>query len=361
MSIVAPQIAMPGPAPLRADHMGWTVLASVGLHLVVFAVLLLPRLPLAPPPSPPPVNVDLVTARELASLEPSSSDPSSTPASSASSSQASEAPSSGSSEASSSPSASAPPSQAASSAEASSQAASSAAASSEAASSSPPPASASVEQPPKPFPAPKARKVIIPVGPEDSSSEVSSATASSADESSASEASSEAASSAALDTIASLLTAAGEGADGASSAASETASAPDTPPMSVVGGGQLHAAHRFYLKEMLAAPALSQAKQALKQLPPERRLAQTCNIEASGQAGGAGYAPDAIIANAFAAPEASGTTYSVSGGVFRADGHWFRMAYQCTLDKDLSNVSSFSFHIGSDVTTQIQARLGNGR
>jgi hypothetical protein len=131
--------------------------------------------------------------------------------------------------------------------------------------------------------------------------------------------------------------------------------------MVVVGGGKLHAARRFYLKDMLASPLLSQAKAALKQLSPARRLAQTCNIEATGQAGGAGYQADAIIANAFAPPEVSGATYSASGGVFRAGGRWYRIAYQCTLNDALSNVSSFSFHIGGDVTDEITARLSGGQ
>jgi len=131
--------------------------------------------------------------------------------------------------------------------------------------------------------------------------------------------------------------------------------------MSVVGGGKLHAARKFYLKDMLASPFLSQAKAALKQMSPERRLAQTCNIEATGQAGGAGYQADAIIANAFAPPESSGTAYSVSGGVFRSAGRWYRIAYQCALSSDMSKVSSFSFHIGADVTDEITARLNGGQ
>lgn len=133
------------------------------------------------------------------------------------------------------------------------------------------------------------------------------------------------------------------------------------PPMTIAGGGRLHAANHFYLKQMLSAPALAQARQALKQLSPEHRLAQTCNIEASGQAGGAGYPADAIIANAYAPPVASGLTYSVSGGVFRAAGRWYRIAYRCTLNADMSNVSAFSFHIGADVTDEITARLSGGQ
>jgi hypothetical protein len=330
--------------PVRDDRMRWTVLASVGVHLLVFLILLLPRLPVGEPKPPPAVNVDIVTSSELASLAPSSAASSIEPSSEASSSQPSEAPSSRPSEASSSAASSAPPS---------------AAASSEAASSAPPPShQAASEEAPKPFPAPRGVRTTIPVGPQDSSSETSSGAAS-GEESSEAASADASASGAPADSGASLLTAAGGGGGDATDAASSIEPAP--PAMSVVGGGKLHAARRFYLKDMLASPLLSQAKGALKQLSPARRLAQTCNIEATGQAVGAGYQADAIIANAFAPPEATDTTYSVSGGVLRADGHWYRIAYQCTLNKDLSNVASFSFHIGDDVTQEITARLSGGQ
>jgi hypothetical protein len=127
-----------------------------------------------------------------------------------------------------------------------------------------------------------------------------------------------------------------------------------------VGGGSLHPATAFYLKEMLRAPGLAQAKATLKTLSPERRLAQTCNIEAYGQAGHAGYQPDAIIANAFAPVTSAGSTYTVSGGAFRSEGNWYRIAYQCVLTRDMSDVVSFSFHIGADVSAEMTARLSGG-
>jgi len=348
----------PSAAPVIAgrDRIGWTLVASVGVHAMIFLILLLPRLPVGEPTPPPAVNVDIVTPSELASLEPRSSAASSEPSSEASSSQASEAPSSQASEAPSSK-ASETSSVEASSA-ASSQAASSEAASQASSSAAPPPASqaAASAEAPKPFPPPPARRITIPVGAEDSSSQAATSMASGEDSSEAASAEASA-SGAPPGATASLLAAAGEGAGVASAAAA----AEPLPPMDVVGGGKLHAARKFYLKDMLASPFLSQAKAALKQMSPERRLAQTCNIEATGQAGGAGYQADAIIANAFAPPQASGTTYSVSGGVFRSAGRWYRIAYQCSLNADMSKVSSFSFHIGADVTDEIAARLNKGQ
>jgi hypothetical protein len=113
---------------------------------------------------------------------------------------------------------------------------------------------------------------------------------------------------------------------------------------------------------MLDAPALAKARAALKKLPPEKRLAQTCNIEAIGQIGnsGKGLSPDAVVANAFAAPTANGATYSVSNGAFRSKEKWYGVAYECTLSKDMTAVTSFKFHIGGEVTDAMVARYGKG-
>lgn len=308
-----------GPAGSRPgkDRMGWTVPASATIHLLVFAILTLPRLPLAEAPLPPSVNVDLVPASEAPSIQtsrPASEEPSTqAPSSQAPISRPSEAPASN------------PASRLAAAASEPPTASTDAAASS-IAPPPPPEASASGPEPPRPMPAPRAGKVTIPVGPVDPSAQDSSVVS---------------------------------GQDGTSAPASDASAAAAGAPMTVAGGGKLHAAKRFYLKDMLSAPALSQARQALSQLPPERRLAQTCNIEASGQAGGAGYPVDAIIANAYAPPVASGLTYSVSGGVFRAADRWYRIAYRCTLNAEMSNVTAFSFHIGDDVTEEIAARLNS--
>ena len=99
-----------------------------------------------------------------------------------------------------------------------------------------------------------------------------------------------------------MLTANGGGSDGGAS------SLAPTPP---VGGGTMQPAKHFYLADMLRAPGLSRVRDTLKTLPPERRLAETCEIEALGPGGAAqaGYTADAIIANAFAPPQSSGQTY----------------------------------------------------
>lgn len=313
------------------------LVASALLHLFVLAWLVLPRVP-ALTPADAPVNVDIVTSSQLASLasaQSSSTAPSSMPPPSSSPASSSEAPST-----------------AASSAPASSAQAASAAASEE-------PRQASSQPRPRGQPvAGKAGKLVVPVGQADSSSEDASAEASSEASSLASlasavsEAASAASASAASEAPPNALATATGGGDSIASASAPS----EAPPP--VGGGTLHPARHFYLSEMLLAPGLAQVRSTLKSLPPARRLAQTCMIEALGQAGHAGYEAEAVYPNVFAPPVASGQTYSASGGAMRVGSTYYRMAYDCTLSPDMSKVTSFSFHIGDNVTQEVVQALG---
>jgi uncharacterized protein DUF930 len=369
--------APPEPTPhdivptVRDRRIVWTTAASVLLHVVVIGWLLFPALREAAEAAPPAaIAVELVP-------EPASS--SEAPSASASEAPSSEMPSSieaSSSEAAVSGESSAEQvssSEAASSEPAShepSSAASSEAASSEAGAASEPPSSAeaSSQQPVTPM----QRPVVIPVGPSEASSEPdssmadTSASASASEEPSTAEASSaEASSEAASSPSEAVLTAdtpnASEGIAEESSALSESseevaALAPPPPADSM-----LHAAKRYYLDAMLNSPNLAKARDALKKLPPERRLVQTCNIEALGQIGNAGhnYEPNALKADAFAKTVISGTTFTVTNGAFRSGAKWYALAYKCTLAKDLSAVESFSFHIGDEVTDVLLPKLGS--
>jgi uncharacterized protein DUF930 len=349
--------AVPEDRSPKDRRMVVTAAISALVHLLILAILFLPRLALLPPVAPEAIAVDIVTSRDLASLESmassaevSSQAPSSDASSDAPSRAPAPSPSGGSP--SSSPSAVPPPPP---------KSGSSAAPTSAQSSAEPPSGALS------------SARLVIPVGSAESSSaaESSGETSDDAASSEVSEetASSEAetASSASADTAPSALAATGGTTGGLTpapdneTAGSASASQPiAAKPPKPVGGGALHAAKAFYLQEMLHAPGLAQAKATLKKLNPERRLAQTCNIEAYGQVGHAGYQPDAIIANAFAPVATEASTYSVTGGAFRSEGNWYRIAYQCTLKPDMSDVVGFSFHIGGDVTAEMTARLSGG-
>lgn len=109
--------------------------------------------------------------------------------------------------------------------------------------------------------------------------------------------------------------------------------------------GPLHVAKEFYASSMLQAPQLAATLKAIKALPRQRRIAQMCNLEALGQiAGSAGhFQPNALIADAFAAPVNAGQTVSAPGGAFRSGQTWYGVSFKCTVASDLSSVTAFSF------------------
>jgi len=131
------------------------------------------------------------------------------------------------------------------------------------------------------------------------------------------------------------------------------------PDIATLELGGLHRAERFYLKAMLSVPSMARARAMLQTLPPEKRLAQTCNIEALAQIGnaGEGFSPDVVMAEAYARSETKGTHLAASGAIFRSGERWYGLAFDCTLSDDLTSVTAFSYRLGTDVTDAVLARL----
>jgi hypothetical protein len=104
---------------------------------------------------------------------------------------------------------------------------------------------------------------------------------------------------------------------------------------------------------------MARVREMLETLPPEKRLAQTCSIEALAQIGnaGEGFAPDVVMADAYARSEMTGTRLSASGAIFRSGENWYGLAFDCTLSDDLTSVTAFSYRLGTDVTDAVLARL----
>jgi hypothetical protein len=390
---VTPIPALLAAPPRRDRRIAVTAVVSVLLHAVLIGWLLLP--PTAPKEAiaPDAINVDLVPSSEVSSLEPSSSvpPPSSTEPSSSTEPPSSDEPSSEEAQSSAAPAPSGEPSSsvapessqtAASSAEAASSEAPSSAEASASSEERPPSGQAaaseasSAEASSAPAGSSEAassaseaaggKPLLVPLGPSDASQPASAPDDSSASEapSAAETASSADASSAttSADESSVLTTGAADASDSidtdSNASASSAEAPPDAPPP--VKSGLLRAAKRFYSATMLAAPQMEKVRKALKTLPPEKRLAQTCNLEAAAQIGsaGKGFTPNALVANAFADPVVAGTSYSVSNGAFRSDGKWYSVGYTCKLSKDMSEVTAFAFHIGADVTATMEARFG---
>ncbi|RYH05148.1 MAG: DUF930 domain-containing protein [Alphaproteobacteria bacterium] len=131
------------------------------------------------------------------------------------------------------------------------------------------------------------------------------------------------------------------------------------PDVATLELGPLRSAGRFYSKAMLNVPSMARAREMLETLPPEKRLAQTCSIEALGQIGnaGEGFAPDVVMAEAYARSEMTSTRLTASGAIFRSGERWYGLAFDCTLSDDLTSVTAFSYRLGTDVTDAVLARL----
>jgi len=131
------------------------------------------------------------------------------------------------------------------------------------------------------------------------------------------------------------------------------------PDVATLELGAPRSAKRFYLEAMLSVPSMARARTMLETLPPEKRLAQTCNIEALAQIGNAGerFAPDVVMAEAYARSEMTGTRLAASGAIFRSGERWYGLAFDCTLSDDLTSVTAFSYRLGADVTEAVLARL----
>jgi cytoskeletal protein RodZ len=131
------------------------------------------------------------------------------------------------------------------------------------------------------------------------------------------------------------------------------------PDVATLELGARRSAKRFYLEAMLSVPSMARARAMLETLPPEKRLAQTCNIEALAQIGNAGerFTPDVVMAEAYARSEMTGRHLTASGAIFRSGERWYGLAFDCTLSDDLTSVTAFSYRLGADVTDAVLARL----
>lgn len=313
-------------APRREPPITWQVAGSLAIHLGLLGLLLWPAVRTSLEALPPtPIEVELVAVEEQPSSVP--------PPSSATESASSEAPAAeqtASGEPSSTEAASSQPEP--SSAEPSASEPPPSAQPSDAPSSAvePPPSAPSQPEPVAESsgqiaPVPILRPVVVPVG----SGDQPATDTSSAEGGGVAELTAETGDVAAGDTGGS-----GEGAD--------------SPAVL----GELHVAQTFYLAEILNSASMANAREALKGLPHDKRVSQTCNIEAIGQVGnaGRGFTPDAVIAEAFSKATIAGTELTANGAIFRSEQKWYALAFDCTLNDALTEVTSFSYRLGPDVT-----------
>lgn len=111
-------------------------------------------------------------------------------------------------------------------------------------------------------------------------------------------------------------------------------------------------ARRIYSKDALSNPHV---KQALGKLSPTDRVIQICGIEALEQI--RHHRPD-IVPDMMARTGGALTASSLkmSEGAFRSHANWYNLDFDCKINPDDMNVTSFQYAIGSPIPKQDWSR-----
>jgi len=100
----------------------------------------------------------------------------------------------------------------------------------------------------------------------------------------------------------------------------------------------------------LAAANDSRIEKMLKQLDPDARFEQVCDLEAMRHIGrDKTYRPERSMVSALATPKVVASTMSGNGGAFKSRGQWFQFSFKCQTTPDHMKVQAFSFQIGEPI------------
>jgi Domain of Unknown Function (DUF930) len=94
----------------------------------------------------------------------------------------------------------------------------------------------------------------------------------------------------------------------------------------------------------------SKVDRMLKQLDPDARFEQVCDLEAMKRIGkDKTYRPERTIVSALGEPKVAATTMSGSGGAFKSKGQWYQFSFTCQTSPDHMQVQSFSYQVGEPI------------
>jgi Domain of Unknown Function (DUF930) len=94
----------------------------------------------------------------------------------------------------------------------------------------------------------------------------------------------------------------------------------------------------------------AKVERMLKQLDPDARFEQICDLEAMQRIGrDKVYRPERTIVSALADPKVSDTTMTGTGGAFKSKGQWYQFSFTCKTSPDHMQVLSFSYQIGDPI------------
>lgn len=94
-----------------------------------------------------------------------------------------------------------------------------------------------------------------------------------------------------------------------------------------------------------------QLEYQLKQLDPQTRLEQVCDVEAMRRIAKENreFRIDRSVVSALEEPKIKGNILSGKGAAFRSKGKWYRYAFTCETTPDRLRVLSFKYEIGDEI------------
>jgi hypothetical protein len=94
----------------------------------------------------------------------------------------------------------------------------------------------------------------------------------------------------------------------------------------------------------------AKVEKMLKQLDPDARFEQVCDLEAMKLIGkDKTYRPERSMVGALEIPKVVNSTMVGSGGAFKSRGQWYQFSFKCQTTPDHMKVQAFSFQVGEPI------------
>jgi len=122
--------------------------------------------------------------------------------------------------------------------------------------------------------------------------------------------------------------------------------------------------HRVALALGILLPASASANDSkvermLKQLDPDARFEQICDLEAARRISeDKSYRPERAVVSALGEPKVANATMTGSGGAFKSKAQWYQFSFTCRTSPDHLQVLSFSYRVGEPIPPERWEKSG---
>ena len=132
------------------------------------------------------------------------------------------------------------------------------------------------------------------------------------------------------------------------------------------GVGEIGTLLRAVFALGLLAPGITVAsaidakvERMLKQLDPDARFEQICDLEAARRISeDKSYRPERAVVSALGEPKVANATMTGSGGAFKSKGQWYQFSFTCKTSPDHMQVLSFSYRVGEPIPPERWEKSG---